>query len=185
MLGHIRHAALRLEKLVSGILEYSKITNSEFIAESVPLDSVLKEILQDYAPQIVSTKAQVRIAPDLPKVIGDRTRVYQIFSNLVGNALKYRQEDRPLTIACTWEAAALPRHISISISDNGMGIPLDKVDSVFRPFQRAHTVQAPHIEGSGIGLASVKKLVERLGGSVAVHSKDGEGTTFTVTLKSA
>jgi signal transduction histidine kinase len=115
-----------------------------------------------------------------PAVIGDRLKVYQIFSNLIGNAIKYRSDKRPLQIVISAKPSKNERYINISVSDNGLGIPKHKRELIFRPFQRAH---GKSIEGSGIGLACVKKLLEKLGGEIEVQSQEDAGSVFTFTLR--
>ncbi len=181
-LSHISKATLTLEKLVGSVLEYSRISAQETTLEEVDLKTVFSDILNDHASQIQVSGAQINVASNLPKVSGDRLKVYQIFSNLIGNALKFRDTQRPLQINVDEQHSNAIRELTISVSDNGLGIPADKLESVFRPFHRAH---GKAIEGSGIGLACVKRLLEKVGGNIEVKSKEGQGSTFLVTLKRA
>ena len=114
----------------------------------------------------------------MPTVQGDEIRLYQVFSNLVGNAIKYRRRDVQPRISVTAIRNG-DGSVMVMVKDNGLGVPKDKLDLVFRPYQRAHGNQ---VEGSGIGLACVKKIIDRLGGSVSVESAVGEGSTFIVTF---
>lgn len=182
IISHIRKGVSRLEQLVTSVLEYSKISTGESLNESVALSEVLKDVQNDYSTQLRDAKTQVRIEGELPIVIGERTKVYQIFSNLVGNAIKYRSAERPLEINVSVESSKSEHHVGISVQDNGSGIPADKLDSIFRPFYRAHSRD---IEGSGIGLACVKKLLEKLDGEIDVQSEEGMGSEFLVTLRTA
>lgn len=179
IINHIEKAAERLSSLVAAVLEYSKITGKQSLNEPVPLPSIFTDILADYANQIRDVGAQISVDQNLPTVIGDRTMVYQIFSNLVGNALKYRDPNRALSISIKKEPKSSRGLISVSIQDSGLGIPSDKIEGIFRPFQRAYV---GGIEGTGIGLACVKKLVHKLSGTVTVVSTEGTGSTFTVSL---
>lgn len=179
IISHIEKASERLSSLVAAVLEYSKITGKQGLSEPVPLQNIFKEILADYANQIQGLDSKIEIDSDLPTVIGDQTMIYQIFSNLVGNALKYRDPSRPLKILIKKEPKSSRGLISISINDNGLGIPSDKIEGIFRPFQRAYV---GGVEGTGIGLACVKKLVHKLSGSVTVTSQEGVGSTFIVAL---
>jgi PAS domain S-box-containing protein len=180
-LRHIEQATQRLEQLVTSILEYSRVSVQEVKAEAVDLNAVLQDVMNDYAMQQHTAQAQCSVASDLPHVIGERIKVYQIFSNLVGNALKYRDPARPLHIEITEKPSRFSRSVLISVKDNGIGIPNEKMPTLFRPFQRGAT----HVEGLGIGLACVKKLAEKLGGKVEAQSEAGQGTEFVITLRRA
>lgn len=179
-LTHINKATGRLESLVSSVLEYAKVSAQDSSKEVVELRNVLEEISGDFAPQLRTLGATLSIAPEFPAVYGDKLKLYQIFSNLVGNAMKYRSADRPLTIEIAHEQPRNTRKLSVTIRDNGLGIPSDKLDSIFRPFHRAH---GGSIEGSGIGLACVKRLLEKIGGEVGVTSEVNKGSIFTLTLR--
>ncbi len=180
-LQHIERATQRLEQLVNSILEYSRVSVQEAKSESVDLNAIFSDVLNDYAVQSTAAQAQIRVAPGLPTVQGERIKMYQIFSNLVGNALKYRDPSRPLLIEISEKPCRFSRSAIISVKDNGTGIPSEKLPALFRPFQRGAT----HVEGLGIGLACVKKLTEKLGGKVEAHSEAGNGTEFLITLRRA
>jgi signal transduction histidine kinase len=115
-------------------------------------------------------------------VLGNKTQLYQVFSNLIGNAIKYKSSDRPLIISINPERSVSRRKTSIRVSDNGRGISAERLETIFKPFNRAGEEA---IEGTGVGLASVKKLVEKLGGSIHVDSAVGGGTSFTIELRQA
>ncbi|MDC0358491.1 PAS domain-containing sensor histidine kinase [Oligoflexia bacterium] len=178
--SHITSATKRLETLVASVLEYAKLTALESISEAVPLSAIAQDIMSDYSHQFKELNAKVSVTEPLPVITGDRIRVYQLFSNLIGNAVKYRSPERPLEIQVSLEKSSNARYSTICVKDNGLGIPSDRVEAIFRPFQRAHGGQ---IEGSGIGLACVKKIVEKFGGSVRVESEEGHGSSFFVVLK--
>ncbi|MCB0311416.1 MAG: HAMP domain-containing histidine kinase, partial [Bdellovibrionales bacterium] len=179
-LKHISRANLRLEQLVSSVLEYSRVSAQESSQEQIEAGSIIQEVATDFAPQLNETGATLLVNPPFDLILGDRLRLYQIFSNLVGNAIKYRDPERPLQICISQHPSKSTRHSIITVKDNGLGIPEDRLDDIFRPFQRAH---GTHIEGSGIGLACVKKLLEKLGGEIEVRSTQGEGTEFSVRFK--
>ncbi len=181
-LDHIAGASRRLETLVASVLEYSRISSQEMAHESVPLAEVFKEIRADFSSLIQSAHATVTVDPHLPWVMGDRLRLYQIFGNLIGNAIKFRSPERPCRVQVRLEPSRHERAVTITVADNGLGIPADKREDIFRPFHRLH---GHHIEGSGIGLACVRKLLERCGGSIAVESSEGQGSIFRVTVERA
>jgi signal transduction histidine kinase len=139
-------------------------------------------VVDDYRLQIDTCKAQIATVDELPWVFGNKTQLYQIFSNLIGNAIKYRSPDRPLEVTIKAQPLTSRRRTVISVSDNGKGIPDQYRESIFKPFNRAGEQST---EGSGIGLACVKRLVEKLGGNIRVDSAVGEGSVFTIELRRA
>ena len=175
LLNYIADATKRLETLVASVIEYSSIATKDIEAETVDLSLALQNVLLDQTEAIRLKGAKVQIDPDLPSVRGNHIRVYQVFSNLVGNALKYSSPERTPEIHV--RARLTPGSVVVEVSDNGLGIPEGKFDEIFRPYHRAHGTS---VEGSGIGLACVKKIMDRLGGSVSVESVVNQGTTFKV-----
>lgn len=182
VLDHIERAALRLEQLVSRVLEYSRISSQQGKSEPADVRAVCEEVKKDFALQIKESSATVSIADDLPTVLGDSVQLNRVFANLIGNAIKYRSPDRAPEISVRACPSRDLRTVRISVSDNGQGIPADKLESVFRPFHRLHGAA---IEGTGIGLATVKKLVERMGGTVDLESTLDKGSTFYVQFRKA
>lgn len=179
LLDHIRKATERLESLVDGVLKYAQISAEGADSARIGLQGVITEVLNDYKTRMGDS--QVKVQSELPVVIGDHIKLYQIFSNLLGNALKYRSMERQLELNISSDSTESNHYVLIKVSDNGAGIPGDKLEAVFRPFQRAH---GNEIEGSGIGLACVKKLLEKMGGDIQVTSTVGKGSTFLVKLRS-
>lgn len=181
-LNYIGKATKRLQDLVSGVLELAKISAADRTLEPVKLTEVLGEVLEDQRLLLERNAATITTVEELPVVLGNKTQLYQIFSNLIGNAIKYHKPDRPLLIAVRADRGPSRRRTAITVSDNGRGISPDKIDSIFKPFNRGGEES---IEGTGVGLASVKKLVERLGGSIQVESDIDQGTSFTIELRKA
>ena len=186
IISHLTSASKRLEGFLNSVLEYARITKQEVSLTTVALDDVMADIKNDFDHQIAKAGGKLEIQTGLPKVKGDRLKLYQIFSNLVGNSLKYRDQKRKLIVSIS-SAEAPTGYCAISVTDNGLGIPKAQLANIFSPFKRAHTGVA---EGMGIGLASVKKLADRLGGAVKVESTEGSdtksgGSKFTVELRLA
>jgi PAS domain S-box-containing protein len=181
-IDYISKATIRLEQLVEGVLELAKISSSERSLDRVDTNAVLTDVADDYRRQFDDTGALLDIASDLPPTLGNRTQLYQIFSNLVGNALKYRSAERPLIVSIGSRSAPSRRKVRLTVTDTGRGIPHDKLDLIFKPFNRAGEEA---IQGTGVGLACVKRLVEKVGGSLSVESTEGVGTTFTLELRRA
>ena len=177
---HIVDGADRLEGLIKSVVEYSALSTKDIEEQMVDLQEVKQQVLSDFAQQVKDNHAEVVFDETLPAVLGEPLRIYQVFSNLIGNALKYRAPDRNPQIEVRVRDADSDRAI-IDVSDNGLGIPANKLDDIFRPYQRAH---GSDIEGSGIGLACVQKILSKCGGSISVKSVEGEGSTFTVMFRS-
>ncbi len=178
---HIQSATTRLESLVQSVLEYSKVSSQEVQFEKVSLNQVLEEVLSEYERAFSEVGATVT-KQDLPDILGEKLRAYQIFSNLIGNAIKYRSPNRALTLEIENCESNSERYVKIVVKDNGSGISKDKIHAIFRPFQRAN---AGGIEGNGIGLACVKKLVEKFGGEVSVESEPDSGSKFYLVMRRA
>lgn len=181
-LEYMNKAVHRLEQLVGGVLELARVSATDQAHEPVSLQATVQEVVDDYRLQIDTCKAQVATLEELPWVFGNKTQLYQIFSNLIGNAIKYRSPDRPLVVTIKSQSPKSRRRTVIAVSDNGKGIPDQYRDSIFKPFNRAGEQST---EGSGIGLACVKRLVEKLGGTIRVDSVEGQGSVFTVELRRA
>ncbi len=176
-IAHIDNATKRLELLVGAVLEYSRLSNTTTEREPTTLASIFKEISTDFGPALKAVGGTLLLPEQSVTILGDHLRVYQIFSNLVGNAIKYRDSQRTLKIEISISTAHASRWVTVSVKDNGIGIPAEKQNDVFRPFYRAH---AAHAEGAGVGLASVKKIAEKLGGQISLASTVGSGTEFTI-----
>lgn len=180
ILHHVSDSAVRLEELVASVLEYARVTNEELKIVPVNLNSVLESISRDFGLSLEEASASLKIDSDVPEVMGNVTQIYQIFSNLISNAIKYRDVNRELGIKIYLAEPRGDREICVAVADNGQGIPKDQEEKIFRPFQRAH---GKEIEGSGIGLACVKRLLEKIGGDIQLESEHGRGSIFLVYLK--
>jgi signal transduction histidine kinase len=167
----------RMDKLVTELLAYSQLSRAELHLQAIDLGQVVQLALQDMAPQIEASGAQVEVAPGLPAALGQEGVLVQVVENLVGNAIKFVAPGvRPVIRI---EGRAEGRHAYVWVSDNGIGIPADKRDRVFEVFERLHGED--QYPGTGIGLAIVRKGMERLGGSVRVEPA-AAGTVFRLCL---
>jgi PAS domain S-box-containing protein len=181
-LEYMDKAVVRLEALVKGVLELAQVSTTERDSTPVSLAEVIGEVVDDFAWQFEQAGARIDVDAKLPWVFGNKTQLYQIFSNLVGNALKYRDESRSLSVSIKMSEATSRRRAVIVVSDNGRGISEHYLGSIFKPFARGGESK---IEGSGVGLAAVKKLVEKLHGAIKVSSVVGEGSSFVIELRRA
>lgn len=175
---NIVQASERMGQLIDDLLTYSRLGRTGVRHEPVPLPEVCDPLIGDLAAQLKEIGGTLSVAEDLPVVMGDRTLLGQIFSNLLENAVMYRKPDIPLQIMITWQIEG--QKVFISVRDNGIGIAPEHHRKIFNLFQRLHSEE--DYPGTGIGLATVKKSVELLGGSIGVESDEGEGSIFTITL---
>lgn len=178
-MGYVRNGAQRMDSLILDLLAFSRVTRVG--AEMAPL-SLTQPIAAALDVLEMSEGAAVEIlVDDRLTVLGEIGQLTRLFQNLIGNALKYRDAERVPRV----QIRAEPREsmVAISITDNGIGIEPQYFDRIFRIFQRLHG--AGTYQGTGIGLAIVKRVAENHGGTVAVTSTPGQGSTFTVTLPRA
>ena len=171
----IQTGARRLDKLIQDALSYTKAVLGELPLEPVDLSKLLQGIVETY-PNLHADKAEIMIEGHLPMVRGNESFLTQCFSNLLGNAVKFvAPGTRPSIRIWADKSAGFAR---ICVRDNGVGIPEYAQKRLFGMFQR---LDAKH-EGTGIGLAIVRKVVERMGGKVGVDSQVGKGSCFWVEL---
>lgn len=165
-----------MDRLINAVLKLSREGRREFQPEAVDMDALLAGIAGTVAHRAAELGATIEIGA-LPGIESDRLGVEQIFANLVDNALKYGREGEPLHITITGRANAT--HAIYEVRDNGRGIDPADHGRVFELFRRSGPQDRP---GEGIGLAHVRALVRRLGGTMSLSSALGQGSTFTVTL---
>lgn len=182
-LDRMRSAAKRMSALIEDILEFSRVTTKARGFQPVDLTVVAREVLEDLETRIEDTGATV-VLDKLPKIDADAMQIRQLLQNLIGNALKFHMEGRPPVVKIHAEVdisqPKQTRLITLSIEDNGVGFDEKYRDRIFAVFQRLHTRES--YEGTGIGLAVCRKIVERHGGTISASSHPGKGATFTVTL---
>jgi PAS domain S-box-containing protein len=175
-LGFISQAATRMSHLITGLLEYSRIGQNQD-AVDIDCNELLQNVVDDLSSMITATSAEL-VAGDLPAIRGYRTELRQLLQNLVTNAIKFRCEGKAPRIEIT--AERLAGDWLFSVADNGIGIASEHLERIFVIFQRLHT--RSEYEGTGIGLAHVKKIVELHGGRIWAESKPGHGTIFYFTI---
>ena len=176
-LAFIRASTEKMDRLINAILRLSREGRRVLTPEGVNLNALFSGIVGSVKHRADELGAEIEIAPDLPHVVSDRLALEQIFSNLVENALKYLDPGRPGRI----RICAHPRgeRVVIEIVDNGRGIDPKDHSRIFDLFRRSGAQDQP---GEGIGLAHVRALGHRLGGTVTVDSALDEGATFRVSL---
>ncbi len=169
-----------MQALIRDLLQLSRIETQA--QPPVPTDSgeMVADAVRSLEAPIREAGATVTVG-EMPRVMADPAQLEQVFMNLITNAVKYRRPVEPLAV--TISAERLNGVWEFSVADNGIGIEAEYLDRIFVMFRRLHTHD--QYDGTGIGLAVVKKIVERHGGRVRVESTPGEGSTFFFTLPAA
>ena len=175
-LERIQANVAHMEALLTSLLELSRIGRVVGSIEEIDAGPLLRKIRDELAVRIEEVGAEFVVQEPLPTVRADRGRIHQVFVNLIDNAVKFRSAERALRIevGCRQEGGFYRFHVA----DNGIGIAPQYHEEIFAPFRKLH----PEIEGVGIGLALVKKIVEHHGGRVWVYSEAGRGSTFYFTI---
>jgi PAS domain S-box-containing protein len=181
-LGHVMRGGEHLLRLIDDVLDLARIEarRISMSVEAVDVQDVLLEVVHTLEPMASRAGAHIApllVIPGLPRVVADRTRLAQILMNFGSNAIKYGKPGGRVSLRTERLADAL----RIAIADDGIGIPADKRDKIFEPFQRAGQESGP-IEGTGIGLTISKRLAELMGGSVSFTSEVGVGSEFWIDL---
>ncbi|MBK8365015.1 MAG: GHKL domain-containing protein [Bacteroidetes bacterium] len=166
-----------MKQLIIDLLNYSKI-NRQLPDVEVDLNTVVKDVLENLKTIIVESKTEIKI-DELPVILADKTQMIQVFQNLLANAVKFQVKDNIPEIRISAERKT--DEWLFSVKDNGIGIDKKYHDKVFVIFKQLHSKAM--FNGTGIGLAVVKKIVERHGGTIWFESELGKGTTFYFTLK--
>jgi len=171
-IGYAVEGAKRMQALVRDLLSFSRVTSNDATSKPVDSAAVAAAAIERLAASIEESEAEIRLGP-LPMVKCEEIELGQVFQNLISNAVKFRSDRKPLI-----EISAERREDvwEFSVKDNGIGIEEKFDHRIFQMFQRLH--ERGKYDGSGIGLAIVKKIVERHGGTVWFSSALGEGTTF-------
>jgi signal transduction histidine kinase len=169
--------AQRMDQLVTDLLQYSQLSRAEIRLGAVDLDRVIRLALDNLEAQIGASGAQVSVAGPLPPVHGNEAILVQVFDNLLSNAIKFVAPGVTPQVRVAAETAGAV--VRVRVSDNGIGIPAAQKEIVFGAFERLHGEE--RYPGSGIGLAIVRKGLERIGGQVAVEDS-AAGSSFILTL---
>lgn len=170
--------ARRMQQLVADLLAYSRVGSQGKPLLPVDASAALHSVLHVMDGSIRKAEAVVTEPQPLPQVLADEGQLRQLFQNLIGNAIKFRGAEAP-RVEVTWKIAR--DHYQFTVKDNGIGIDMQYAERVFQMFQRLH--ERTKYEGSGIGLAIVKRIVERHGGTIWFDSVPGSGTSFHFTLQ--
>ena len=183
-------SATRMRILIDDLLEFSKTNTNNNKVETINLNTILKEVLENLSDAIETSNAEIK-SVSLPEIVGVPFQMNQVFSNILGNAIKFSKKNTVPKIsivsgiASKEEISALnlnpdTKFYKIDISDNGIGLIDGMEKKIFEVFQRAHSKQ--EYEGTGIGLAIVKKIITNHEGAIYAKCNEAQGTTFTILL---
>ena len=180
-LSRIEKSSRRLQNLIEDLVSFSTLDSSTLRQmEKLDLNDVVQQVLMDLEILIEESNATVEVI-DLPVIEGNRFQMFHLFQNLISNALKYRREGEALSIAIKGKTVtSKDGYCKITIMDNGIGFDEKYLDRIFKPFQRLH--RASEFEGTGMGLAICKKIVDQHNGTITAASKQQVGATFTIEL---
>ncbi len=169
---HALDGTVRMRQLIMDLLTLSRAGTSEITLEPIALSEVFQEILSDLEYQFGEQEIQISSDP-LPEILADRSQIGQLLDVLIHNAIKFRGEEPP---RIHLSVSLMDKEWVFRVSDNGIGIDPGKFDVIFKPFQRLHF--RSQYDGSGIGLAICRKIIDRHNGRIWLESKLGEGSTF-------
>jgi light-regulated signal transduction histidine kinase (bacteriophytochrome) len=189
-LTRINHAAERMQGLIDDLLTLARVTSRVNPFRVVELTKLLQEVISDLEPQIEKAAGEVEVGA-LPAVEGDETQLRQVFQNLIGNAVKFQRPGTPPSVRIYLRGDEADDSGSehtgdcheIIVEDNGIGFDNRDATKIFQIFQRLHG--QGEYEGTGIGLAVCKKIVERHRGRISASSEPNKGTKFIVALPRA
>ena len=173
-----------LSQMVSDFLDIAQMESAQFKLERTEVDlaETCAQVYEEFRPLASARSIGFTLqAPESARVLGDARRLRQVVANIVSNALKFTQGGGTVAV----RAAVDEANVELTVQDNGRGIPAEAIERLFKKYQRVAGSTAAKVEGTGLGLVIVKELVEAHGGSVAVRSQPGKGSTFTITLPRA
>jgi signal transduction histidine kinase/CheY-like chemotaxis protein len=186
-IGTVKTSAESLLSILNDILDFSKIESRRLDVEAAPFElrGAIAATIKPFALQAHQKGLELicNVSPDVPAdVVGDRTRIQQVLTNLVGNALKFTDAGHVLVSVTETVRTAGVSHLTFSISDTGIGIPADKHAAIFEAFRQADGSTTRQFGGTGLGLTISSTLVSLMGGRIWLESEPGAGSTFYFTL---
>lgn len=175
-LQRIRKNATQMGELIDGLLSFSSLSRQALSKVPVNMTQLSRSVLEELRSELAGREVEIRVA-DLPPAEGDPVLLRQVFSNLLGNAIKYTRDRQPAVVEIGCQPGRPPTYF---VRDNGAGFDMKYVEKLFRVFQRLH--RAEEFEGTGVGLAIVRRIVHRHGGRAWAVSELDRGATFYFTL---
>jgi PAS domain S-box-containing protein len=173
-LGRIQRASADMGRLVDGMLAFAQLGDHAMLPTDVDLAALVQRVQATLEPDLEGRRVQWHVGP-LPVVRADQSLMAQVMTNLLGNAVKYSARSDPAMIE-VFADASVPGEHRICVADNGIGIDMRHAPRLFRVFSRLH--HANEFEGTGVGLATVQRILERHGGRAWVESEPGRGARF-------
>ena len=176
-LGRIQKAVVRMQSLVTDLLSLSRVNRSEHRIQNVELGEVMHAVIDDLQAQIQSAEGRVEVGP-MMSIEGNPVQLQQLLQNLTENALKFHKPGVPPVVSIS----AVPENgqCKITVQDNGIGFKAEHAETIFEVFQRLHGIDV--YSGTGVGLAIVKKIVERHNGTIVALAEPDQGAKFVITL---
>lgn len=166
------NASMRMATMIDEVLAYAKVAG-RMQPVDIDLEQLMTTVLNDLGPRLRERGASVMVGP-LPRVCADAGQLYVVLLNLLDNAAKYSGERPPeITVECRLE----PGWCRVSVRDTGVGIPAERLEDVFEPFVRVQDHAAGAVAGTGIGLDTVRRIIEAHGGRIGIDSEPGTGST--------
>jgi light-regulated signal transduction histidine kinase (bacteriophytochrome) len=179
-LNRMQNSTRRMQTLINDLLDFSRVTSKGQPFQTVELDKVAREVLDDLETRIEQLGGRVDLEK-LPRIEADPIQMRQLLQNLLSNALKFkRPELAPVVKIWSQSSPSNPLNCELIVKDNGIGFEEKYSERIFGLFQRLHG--RLDYEGTGIGLALCRKIAERHGGGILAQSQPDEGATFIVTL---
>ena len=176
-LDRMMSAARRMRTLIDDLLMYSRVTTKTLPFTPIDLDTIVGEVLSDLEVRVEQNKAKVEVGK-LPAIEADPSQMRQLFQNVIANALKFHKPGEAPIVKIS--GAVVGQMCEIRIADNGIGFEEKYLDRIFTIFQRLHGRQ--EYEGTGVGLAVVRRIVERHSGTITATSSPDHGATFIITM---
>jgi light-regulated signal transduction histidine kinase (bacteriophytochrome) len=176
-LGKIANAARRMGLMIDGLLTFSRVGSASMSRFEVPMDGLVKEIIAGISQNLNNRHIEWKTDP-LPVVLGDVNLLRQVWSNLLNNAVKYTRPRDPAKIEIGSELQL--NEVVYYVRDNGVGFEMEFAEKLFSVFNRLHSEK--DFEGTGMGLANVRRIIQRHGGRTWVDAKLNEGATFFFSL---
>jgi signal transduction histidine kinase len=183
-LDRIEEAATRMTQLISNLLDVARLKLDhplDLDRQPTDLVALTQQVAQEQ--RLTVDRQRIVVEVEVPELVGlwDPVRLERVLRNLLANAVKYSPDGGRITIVIRQEATPTGDWIVIQVTDSGIGIPPADQAAIFIPFHRGGNVIG-RIEGTGVGLASAKQIVEQHGGTITVTSEEGRGSTFTIRL---
>lgn len=176
-LNRVLNSAGRMRQLLRDLLEFSRVASKPQPLKELDLRQIVLEAADVFEATMKETGARIEIG-ELPVIEADESQMLQLFQNLIGNSLKYRSSESPLI--SIYAKASTGGICEINVKDNGIGFDQEYAERIFTPFQRLHGRE--EYDGTGMGLAICRKIVERHGGNIRADSNPGTGSTFIIML---